>query len=76
VPSDVDSLETLSADEQEIGCGVGNPNKGCGVWLFRARDGRVNWVLAFISSPGAITFQQMRALIRSVDRAIAANADA
>jgi len=76
VPSDVASLESLAAQEQEIACGIGAANHGCGVWSFQARSGPVVWFVGFETSPGAISFEQMRTLIRSVDRVIAANARA
>jgi hypothetical protein len=74
VPTAVDTLNALTANDYEIGCGLGDSNKGCDVWLFRARFRRVTWTADYITTPGAITFEQMRALIRSVDREIAANA--
>jgi hypothetical protein len=76
VPSDVASLESLAADEQEIACGVGAADHGCANWSFQGRSSRVVWFVQFEGWPDGITFQEIRAVIRSVDRVIAANAPA
>lgn len=72
VPSNVDLLDALDAEEWEIGCGIGEPDVGCAVWTFRARYGHALVELEFLTSPGAISFEQMRDLVRSIDREITA----
>jgi hypothetical protein len=64
-PSEVDSL-VLAADEWELGCGAGDPNEACSVWIFRARYGRVLTDVKYFSSPGEIRFAQMRDLVASI----------
>ena len=64
------------ADEWEIGCGVGDPDGPCQVWVFRARYGGVLAILEFQESVGAprqgSRFETMRRFIESVDSDIAA----
>lgn len=65
------------AEQWEIGCGYGDPDGLCRVWVFRARYGRVLTVLEFHDSvglPGAGSrFETMRRFVESVDDDIAAN---
>lgn len=75
VPTGVRSLDVLAADEWEIGCGIGEPDSGCTVWTFRARYGRVLTKVEFTAGDGAIRFEQMRALVKSIDSVIAIAAD-
>lgn len=70
IPQDAASLDALGADEWEIGCGIGEPDAGCAVWTFRARYGRVTTMVEYRASPGAISFEAMRTLLRSIDRDI------
>jgi hypothetical protein len=64
------------AEQWEIGCGYGDPDGLCRVWVFRARYGRVLTVLEFhheVGLPGAGTrFETMRRFVESVDDDIAA----
>jgi hypothetical protein len=70
--------ETLNshADEWEIGCGLGDPDGRCQVWVFRGRYGRVLMVVDFYSDVGApgkgIPFSEVRVFVRSLDRDVAA----
>jgi hypothetical protein len=74
VPTDLDSLDMLSSDEWELGCGVGDPDIACSAWMFRARYGRVLTDVEFFSSPGEISFDDMRELVKSIDPVVARGA--
>ena len=71
-PADVSDLDDLAADEWEIGCGIGDPEGVCAVWVFRARYGTILTDVEFATSEGGITFSAMSDLIRSIDRHVAA----
>jgi hypothetical protein len=71
-PTDVSDLHRLAADDWEIGCGIGDPEGVCAVWLFRGRYGRVLTDVEFTTSGGGIGFSAMRDLIQSVDRHVTA----
>ena len=73
VPSGVNSLDVLGADEWEIGCGIGEPDSGCAVWTFRARYGQVLAKVEFVAAPGSIRFEQMPDLVKSIDTAVGAD---
>ena len=75
VPKAVGLLKP-EAEQWEIGCGYGDPEGFCRVWVFRARYGRVLIVLEFhhsVGVPGAGSrFETMRKFVESVDDDIAA----
>jgi hypothetical protein len=71
VPAAAHTLDALAADEWEVGCGIGEPDSGCAVWTFRSRYGRVLTEVEFAASPGAIRFEQMRDLVKSIDSVVA-----
>jgi hypothetical protein len=64
------------AEQWEIGCGYGDPDGLCRVWVFRARYGRVLTVLEFhqsVGDPGqGSRFETMRKFVESVDSDVAA----
>jgi hypothetical protein len=64
------------AEQWEIGCGMGDPDGLCQVWVYRARYSGVLTVLEFHQSVGApgqgSRFETMRKFVESVDNNIAA----
>jgi hypothetical protein len=64
------------AEQWEIGCGMGDPDGPCQVWVFRARYGRVLTVLEFHHGVGdagqGSPFETMQDFVESVDDDIAA----
>jgi hypothetical protein len=74
VPKAIGMLEP-QAEQWEIGCGMGDPDGPCQIWVFRARYGRVLTVLEFhqsVSIPGqGSQFATMRKFVESVDDDIA-----
>ena len=71
-PTNTSDLDGLTADEWEIGCGIGNPDAVCAVWDFRARYDNVLTDVEFGAQGGGIRLRAMHALIRSIDRHVAA----
>jgi hypothetical protein len=71
-PTNASGLDDLAADEWEIGCGIGDPDDVCAVWVFRARYGSVLTDVEFATSGGGIRFSAMRDLIQSIDRHVTA----
>jgi hypothetical protein len=64
-------LPKPQAEQWEVGCGMGDPDGRCQVWVFRARYGGVLTVLELHDSVGD-RFETMRNFIESVDDDIAA----
>jgi hypothetical protein len=73
-PTRASELDDLAADEWEIGCGAGDPDGSCSVWVFRARYGNVLIDSEFFSQGvgGGIDFSSISKFIRSIDRHVAA----
>ena len=74
VPKAIGRLKP-QAEEWEIGCGLGDPDGPCQVWVFRARYDGVLTVLEFqsVGAPGqGSPFETMRKFVESVDSEIAA----
>jgi hypothetical protein len=75
VPKAIGLLEP-QAEQWELGCGYGDPDGPCQVWVFRARYGRVLAILEFhqsVGDPGqGSRFVTMRKFVESVDHDIAA----
>jgi hypothetical protein len=75
VPKEIGLLRP-QAEQWEIGCGYGDPDGLCRVWVFRARYGRVLAILEFhqsVGDPGqGSRFVTMRKFVESVDHDIAA----
>lgn len=71
-PRNASELSDLAAHDWEIGCGSGDPDDLCAVWVFRACYGSALTKVE-VGSGGGIGFSAMRDLIRSIDRHIAAS---
>ena len=73
-PRNAAALES-DADEWEIGCGYGNPDGACRVWIFRGRYGRALMAAEFhfeVGLPGGgIPFADVRVFVESVDNDLA-----
>ena len=61
----------LSADDAELGCGLGNPNVYCGSWVYRARYGTVLVDLTFIADGSALSLAQFLRLAQDAEIRIA-----
>lgn len=69
-PTNAETLEN-DADEWEVGCGLGDPERACQVWIFRGRYGRTMMAAEFHSEVGAgaggIPFADARVFFESLD---------
>lgn len=69
-PRNAATLES-DADEWEIGCGYGDPDGACRVWIFRGRYGRALMAAEFhfeVGVPGGgIPFADARVFVESLD---------
>ena len=73
-PRHATTLES-DADEWEIGCGYGDPDGPCRVWIFRGRYGRAMMAAEFhfeVGLPGGgIPFADVRVFFESLDNVLA-----
>lgn len=69
-PRNAEALEN-DADEWEIGCGLGDPERACQVWIFRGRYGRATMAAELhfeVGTPaGGIPFVDARVFFESLD---------
>lgn len=72
VPKEIGVLEP-GAEQWELGCGIGDPDGSCQVWVFRARYDAVLTVLEFHSIGDGIRFPAMRRFVESIDRDLASS---
>jgi hypothetical protein len=71
-PTQVSALDGLRADQWELGCGLGDPDGLCGVWVFRARYDQVLIVVGLRTIHVGLRFNAFRRFVRSVDRDLSA----
>jgi hypothetical protein len=71
-PRRASRLNGLHADQWEVGCGLGDPDKLCGVWTFRARYDEVLVVMELRTIDVGLRFEAVRRLVQSVDQDLAA----
>jgi hypothetical protein len=71
-PKRAASRVAISAEAWEVGCGLGDPDKLCAVWVFRARYDEALVVMELRTITPGLPFAAMERFIESADHEFAA----